>query len=1030
MKRIKIILLLLILAIAASATGVFTALAQTGQDQPVKTYSYADSFGLKPTVSIYARTAGGAPTVLYVTGHRNERIGRVDDQTLITEYLDQGYHVVVADYNNDQRAVSPFLDQCVFELRSTLETSADGVHGTAFAGTEYYASLYELYVVPAGSRLKRNIVYWEIDKHGSLGTKEKIMDWWNQFVAGKEEFGNKPVIYSPDQMTRPDGSPLDYRLMMDIIYPADPSRPTPVMMMQAANNPRNKTQSSDGRYHYLGFSLRGYTFVNYDHCYNPLALQENYGYNDKGYTLDDQNGVKSNTAAVRCVRAMAEQLGFYAQTIGAWGHSKASYGPAVLADPNNAEHEEYYTYKGFPDETYGPQPWQGYSSQIDASYQSMGNGTRRHAELVTKNNVPTIIACGDQDQYGAWEYWPDLKATYETLNVPHLAFGMLGLGHTYPIGFDPEMKLDRYAAIFDFFDIYLKFSPDVKPKLFYATPSDNSEILNAQTDITLHFAPSLSPDQVKNGVTIRKKGGEEITCSVTASERDTVFKFTPDKPLEYGAEYEIITEGIKDSEGHTIDKTVTTFTLVKDDAVRLEPENDATIGYGDLGGTGADKPVGGNVGTLALRWWSNGGNNNRQWNRKALMHFHMENISKITSAMLNFTVTGNINDSVFSIYGLIGDNIVFDENTVTWNNAPGHDPNSGGFLADSVYGGKALAEITIDGLKRYSVDVTQYLQSLEGDDATFLIIRNRSAKGNDNIISSEGAAEINSPDCAPYLMINPESDKPISSDNKILVSENAVSVYPGCTAEQLLQAITVGDGSGSAKVYLNGGELGGNQVISNGCTLVTRSQNGGFTSEYQIIVRTRVDIPVAAAGLVYNGKTQQGVPEGEGYTVQNGSATNAGSYSAVLSLSDKMTYEWATGELDDVTIGWNITKVMVNPEEINLTFEDGTFLYDGTAKQITVSGALPRGVTVEYENNDQTEAGVYTVTARLVIADDANFEATGELPVFTAKLTITAAAGNCAGCGTIGPASTWLFTGGLLSLLAVTLFIERRRLYR
>ena len=47
-----------------------------------------------------------------------------------------------------------------------------------------------------------------------------------------------------------------------------------------------------------------------------------------------------------------------------------------------------------------------------------------------------------------------------------------------------------------------------------------------------------------------------------------------------------------------------------------------------------------------------------------------------------------------------------------------------------------------------------------------------------------------------------------------------------------------------------------------------------------------------------------------------------------------------------------------------ISFPDRIFTYDGNARGITVSGDLPEGITVEYENNSCTDAGTYTVTAK------------------------------------------------------------------
>ena len=53
-------------------------------------------------------------------------------------------------------------------------------------------------------------------------------------------------------------------------------------------------------------------------------------------------------------------------------------------------------------------------------------------------------------------------------------------------------------------------------------------------------------------------------------------------------------------------------------------------------------------------------------------------------------------------------------------------------------------------------------------------------------------------------------------------------------------------------------------------------------------------------------------------------------------------------------------------EEITgVTFSDVNAVYDGTEKQITVSGTLPDGVSVTYSNNKATNAGTYNATATL-----------------------------------------------------------------
>lgn len=74
-----------------------------------------------------------------------------------------------------------------------------------------------------------------------------------------------------------------------------------------------------------------------------------------------------------------------------------------------------------------------------------------------------------------------------------------------------------------------------------------------------------------------------------------------------------------------------------------------------------------------------------------------------------------------------------------------------------------------------------------------------------------------------------------------------------------------------------------------------------------------------------------------------------------------------------------------------ITLSDATFSYDGTEKTVEISGELPTGVYVQYTDNKKTDAGVYTVTARLVDGDGI------VLKTMTATLTINKAVYDMSG---------------------------------
>ncbi|MDT0691975.1 MBG domain-containing protein, partial [Salegentibacter sp. F188] len=80
-----------------------------------------------------------------------------------------------------------------------------------------------------------------------------------------------------------------------------------------------------------------------------------------------------------------------------------------------------------------------------------------------------------------------------------------------------------------------------------------------------------------------------------------------------------------------------------------------------------------------------------------------------------------------------------------------------------------------------------------------------------------------------------------------------------------------------------------------------------------------------------------------------------------------------------------------NAEITGVAFEGDTFIYDGAAHSIFVTG-LPEGATVKYADNGQINAGTYTVTAT-VSQDNYNDKVlTADLVIEKAEAVITAEA--------------------------------------
>lgn len=148
-----------------------------------------------------------------------------------------------------------------------------------------------------------------------------------------------------------------------------------------------------------------------------------------------------------------------------------------------------------------------------------------------------------------------------------------------------------------------------------------------------------------------------------------------------------------------------------------------------------------------------------------------------------------------------------------------------------------------------------------------------------------------------------------------------------------------------------------------------------------VLPPTKIEVPTAVSGLVYDGAAQIGVLEGVGYTLVGNVETNAGSHAATATLEDG--YIWADGTTVAQTIQWSIAKATYDMSGV--LFASRTFEADGTAKSIAISGTLPPGVKVSYVGNGQTEPGTHPVTAKFT-GDIANYNS---IPDKQATLTIT-----------------------------------------
>lgn len=359
-------------------------------DIPIELSVYFDS---ENYTLISGSSIDATPVVIYVLNTNIERIGTDSDVDIITSMLERGYAVVILDYLNNEKSISPDLDWSVQGLRTKIKNGTYFSELGAFSSGTYINNM----VVPAGYNIEFSLVFWEIDKHGADGTFDKIVEVWNNDFRGykgnivikwtdkngnrkstQNGFdGSKPIWYSDAAGTiedaengtyikikhtlandisdcvKQDGMPIDLNLYMHITYPTNPGYDVPVMALACSSEHlAGGTQTSD-RPQLNGFLFNGYVAVTYDYGYTPMARTDHYGYFDgstpsKGsvtgdnvtYSIQWYNESKINTAAMRFLRYLSasdhDTYSFNSESIGVYGNSKGGW--MTLLGEEHPEH--------------------------------------------------------------------------------------------------------------------------------------------------------------------------------------------------------------------------------------------------------------------------------------------------------------------------------------------------------------------------------------------------------------------------------------------------------------------------------------------------------------------------------------------------------------------------------------------------------------------------------------------------------------------------------------------------------------------
>ena len=551
--------------------------------------------------------------MFYIINHNcSERIGQEDDVSILSDYIAQGYVVVTVDYKDHEDACSPNIEQSLVSARAMFADYTSG----SLVGLGVVTSPDYIYFIPEGCRLARDIWFWDSSIWGVNGIMEYYRTTiWNSKIAGNTEYDplNIGTVDSVDEMIttilQKDGeTPIDYKLSLNIIYPSDPLYEVPLMVHEGTNyiKERNYLRSNSGGT-FTGFALNGYACVQYDHPFFPFLYRDAYKFSGSGslYGTQAQSTPYVARAAMRCARYYADTFGYSSTLAGAAGISKGSRGAAVLSVVNNKQITvgsllswpvgccEGDIFTDLPEgvtekdhETTANrvkeivQPFMYYddgeeiSSEINVAYVSSGEGANAlygtGAYVQYGEVVPSVYSCGTRDEYKCWNHWlPIVEHVTEKYENNTLLIPMMDQGHAYPFGYDEQYGYERFIAMLDFFDLYLRPEENKAPEVLWMTPL-TGEIIPAsgtwnngpwtpygwatdsyyqQQNIQVKFLDSVNPESVNVGVEVRDASGKRIDGEWEASLGNTLFTFVCDG-LCAGTTYTVsVTDAVESLDG-------------------------------------------------------------------------------------------------------------------------------------------------------------------------------------------------------------------------------------------------------------------------------------------------------------------------------------------------------------------------------------------------------------------------------------------------------------------------------------------------
>ncbi|HQN87713.1 MAG TPA: hypothetical protein PKX83_05315 [Bacteroidales bacterium] len=430
---------------------------------------------------------GKSMTVVYLENLGFGKIGQYSNADNISWLLAQGYRVIELDYaNHSSMAVSLNINRDIIAINNALESGS-------FCGLND-CSNYRSYILFEGYRIARDVAYFKDD----------------------------PTVYNyPDGYTEGDS------LYMDIIYPANPREPVPVVLSFSYSNSyatydKNTGELTDANKHmrlFLPYTLgafddsflegapaRGIAWAMADHPkYCPWGSGKPVGGANDTYKSYQTNpdAAQKVKSAVRTLRAKSQELGLSGK-IGIYGFSRGSdAGAMAVGDRSVPEFENAGLHIGVSDdvqaaalgpgvfdftqiynttddgdknlETRCPWAWGPLKDNYEL-WEKMGAAYLVQSGL----SAPVLFFYNTTDSHYYLDQIQKFKEKLEEWAIPPVSLVDYGSGHSVPKDSASLKKL------YDFFDQYLT-PPSLDED---TTQSSLSAVKNKQLPLMLSYNSS------------------------------------------------------------------------------------------------------------------------------------------------------------------------------------------------------------------------------------------------------------------------------------------------------------------------------------------------------------------------------------------------------------------------------------------------------------------------------------------------------------------------------------------------------------